>query len=92
MTQKEYEAIPYGQHFWGIHENAFVKPLVMLAKLEFGLEVCGPWECGTCFKDVTVIALIDFPAGHSKETLYYQAEPDPKTTEDEEENSENEIF
>lgn len=70
MTSEEYEKLEVGQHLWVKDTDG---KLIMCMKDKFGLEVCGPWECGINDENLKIIELVSIPKGYAVKDLYYIA-------------------
>ena len=67
MTTTECNDLELGQHLWVLCNGE----LLIVAKIDGALEVCGPWECGIYYAECEIVELIPPPKGHEKTNRYY---------------------
>ena len=60
--------LPVGAHFWATLDGKLV---VMMKDRYSKFTVCGPWECPIREGDFEIIEIINRPAGHEADQLYY---------------------
>jgi len=60
--------LPVGTHFWAMMDGKLV---MMMKDRHNDFCVCGPWECPIRENEFEVIEIVNRPAGHKADKLYY---------------------
>lgn len=64
------DEVVVGEHYWALMGETDELVVVMYVKSGF-FEVCGAWECGVGWDDLTVVSHIPKPEGYEDRGLYY---------------------